>query len=157
MVSQNQGAGWHAIDRRTFLRVLGWGEGQPARLRVVRLRRRWGGPKGRRNLLDTWRRGRLLHSIGRYRQGFRAGLPEHRIVIVETQCRRCKQEFNKVLLARIPAGHPPDAMVLWTFPAALAARSSLLPLDALMQHAMRRWRTCTLQAFDHDGIVHRGG
>jgi hypothetical protein len=47
-----------------------------------------------------------------------------------------------VLLARIPAGHPPDATVPWTFP---AARSSLLPLDALMQHAMRRWRTCTLQ------------
>ncbi len=39
------------------------------------------------------------------------------------------------MLARIAAGIPPDATLLWTSPAALAARGSLLPLDALMQQA----------------------
>src|SRR5262249_57618955 len=43
--------------------------------------------------------------------------------------------FNEVLLARIAAGNPPDAVLLWTSPAALAARGALLPLDALMQQA----------------------
>src|SRR5206468_942648 len=42
---------------------------------------------------------------------------------------------HEVLLARIAAGNPPDATVLWTSPTALAARGSLLPFDALMQKA----------------------
>ena len=49
------------------------------------------------------------------------------IALAETQCGAGEQEFNEVLLARIAAGNPPDAAVLWTSPAALAARGALLP------------------------------
>jgi multiple sugar transport system substrate-binding protein len=52
-----------------------------------------------------------------------------------TQCGTGDQEFVEVLLARIAAGNPPDATILWTSPAALAARGSLQPLDDLMQTA----------------------
>jgi multiple sugar transport system substrate-binding protein len=52
-----------------------------------------------------------------------------------TQCGAGDQEFTEVLLARIAAGNPPDATILWTSPAALAARGSLQPLDDLMQTA----------------------
>jgi multiple sugar transport system substrate-binding protein len=51
------------------------------------------------------------------------------------QCGTGGQEFTEVLLARIAAGNPPDATILWTSPAALAARGSLQALDDLMQTA----------------------
>jgi ABC-type glycerol-3-phosphate transport system substrate-binding protein len=55
------------------------------------------------------------------------------IQIGPTQCGAGDQEFTEALLARIAAGNPPDATVLWTSPAALAARGALQPLDDLMQ------------------------
>ena len=55
------------------------------------------------------------------------------IQIGPTQCGAGDQEFTEVLFARIAAGNPPDATVLWTSPAALAARGALQPLDDLMQ------------------------
>ena len=58
-----------------------------------------------------------------------------RIHIAETQCGTGEQDFTEVLLARIAAGNPPDVTILWTSPAALAARGSLLPLDAWMRQA----------------------
>ncbi len=54
------------------------------------------------------------------------------IDIGETQCGTGEQSFDEVLLARIAAGNPPDATVLWTSPIGLAARGSLEPLDELM-------------------------
>jgi ABC-type glycerol-3-phosphate transport system substrate-binding protein len=57
------------------------------------------------------------------------------IHIGPTQCGAGDQAFAEVLLARIAAGNPPDATILWTSPAALAARGSLHPLDDLMQTA----------------------
>jgi multiple sugar transport system substrate-binding protein len=47
-------------------------------------------------------------------------------------CGAGEQNFNEVLLARIAAGNPPDATILWTAPSALAVRGALEPLDELM-------------------------
>ena len=43
-----------------------------------------------------------------------------------------QQTFMEVLLARIAAGNPPNAMVLWDTPMSLAARGALSGLDDLM-------------------------
>jgi ABC-type glycerol-3-phosphate transport system substrate-binding protein len=54
------------------------------------------------------------------------------INIEEAQCGAGEQNFNEVLLARIAAGDPPDATILWTSPAAFGARNALIELDELM-------------------------
>jgi multiple sugar transport system substrate-binding protein len=54
------------------------------------------------------------------------------VTIGETQCGAGEQNYNEVLLARIAAGNPPDATILWTAPAAFAVRGALEPLDELM-------------------------
>lgn len=54
------------------------------------------------------------------------------ITLGETQCGTGEQNYNEVLLARIAAGNPPDATVLWTNPASFAVRGALEPLDELM-------------------------
>jgi multiple sugar transport system substrate-binding protein len=54
------------------------------------------------------------------------------INIGEAQCGAGDQNFNEVLLARIAAGDPPDATILWTSPAAFGARNALVELDELM-------------------------
>ena len=92
------------------------------------------GTEGHRHLLDAWRRGRFLHWDWTLLPEISSSTHPN-IAIAETQCGTGDQEFNEVLLARIAAGNPPDAAVLWTSPSALAARGSLLPLDALMQQA----------------------
>jgi multiple sugar transport system substrate-binding protein len=57
------------------------------------------------------------------------------IHLAPTQCGVGEQAFTEVLLARIAAGIPPDAAILWTSPAALAARGALHPLDESMRRA----------------------
>lgn len=54
------------------------------------------------------------------------------IDIAEVQCGTGDQAFNEVLLARIAAGNPPDATIVWDSPIALGARGSLEALDELM-------------------------
>lgn len=55
------------------------------------------------------------------------------IDIGDAQCGAGDQNFNELLLARIAAGNPPDATIVWTSPAALGSRGSLEVLDELMQ------------------------
>ncbi|MEA2524336.1 MAG: multiple sugar transport system substrate-binding protein [Thermomicrobiales bacterium] len=75
--------------------------------------------------------------------------------IGETQCGTGEQNFNEVLLARIAAGNPPDATVLWTSPAALAVRSALEPLDALMATSqysqLENWPAAVLASCQWEG------
>ncbi len=54
------------------------------------------------------------------------------ITIEEAQCGTGEQNFNEVLLARVAAGNPPDATIIWTSPAAFGARNALVELDELM-------------------------
>lgn len=73
-----------------------------------------------------------------YCKGFNtiAGNYEERnpnVEIAEVQCGTGEQDFKEVLLARIAAGNPPDATILWDSPIALGARGSLVPLDERMQ------------------------
>jgi multiple sugar transport system substrate-binding protein len=57
------------------------------------------------------------------------------INIEEAQCGAGEQNYNEVLLARIAAGDPPDATILWTSPAAFGARNALVELDELMANS----------------------
>ncbi len=50
-------------------------------------------------------------------------------------CGTGSQDFLTTLLARIAAGNPPDAALLWDPPVTLAARGALTPLDSLMAHS----------------------
>ena len=49
------------------------------------------------------------------------------------KCGTGQQDFNEVLLARIAAGNPPDATIIWDTPVSLGSRGALTPLDSLMQ------------------------
>ena len=134
MSLKNQGVCWHAIDRRAFLRWLGWGGGT-ACLAACGTSSTPAG-KGQKVIVTFWTPGGggdFCTGLDAIARDFEQHHPS--IAIAETQCGTGEQEFNEVLLARIAAGTPPDATVLWTSPAALAARGSLLPLDALMQQA----------------------
>ena len=57
------------------------------------------------------------------------------IDIGDAQCGTGEQSFNEVLLARVAAGDPPDATILWTSPAAFGARNALVELDELMANS----------------------
>src|SRR5919198_3700452 len=130
----NQGVCWHAIDRRAFLRWLGCGGGT-ACLAACGTSSTPAG-KGQKVIVTFWTPGGggdFCTGLDTIARDFEQHHPS--IAIAETQCGTGEQEFNEVLLARIATGNPPDAAVLWTSPAAPAARGSLLPLDALMQKA----------------------
>ena len=65
------------------------------------------------------------------------------------------QNFLEVLLARIAAGNPPSATVLWDTPVALGVRGSLMPLDDFMansQHCQtKKWPEAVLKSCQFDG------
>lgn len=66
-----------------------------------------------------------------------------------------EQAFMEVLLARIAAGNPPDAMVLWETPMSLAVRGSLAALDELMAASKNSqeedWPEAILASCQFDG------
>ena len=134
MSLKNQGMCWYELDRRAFLRWLGWGGGTACLAACGTSATPTG--KGQKVTVTFWTPGGggdFCAGLDAIARDFEQHHPS--IAIAETQCGTGDQEFNEVLLARIAAGNPPDAVVLWTSPAALAARGSLLPLDALMQQA----------------------
>src|SRR5215471_10090033 len=134
MSLKNQGVCWHTIDRRAFLRWLGWGGGTACLVACGT-----SSPpasKGQKVIVTFWTPGGggdFCTGLDAIARDFEPHHPN--IALAATQCGTGEQEFHEVLLARIAAGNPPDAALLWTSPAALAARGALLPLDALMQQA----------------------
>jgi multiple sugar transport system substrate-binding protein len=124
------------IDRRAFLRLLGLGGGT---IIVGACGTSVAPETGRQVSLTFWTPGgggdwcAQLDSIAK---DFQEHHPS--IHIGPTQCGGGggEQGFTEVLLAQIAAGNPPDAAILWTSPAALAARGSLEALDELMQTAL---------------------
>ncbi len=54
------------------------------------------------------------------------------IDIGEAQCNPSGENFNEMLMANIAAATPPDTTIIWTSPAAFAARGALEALDDLM-------------------------
>src|SRR2546428_292428 len=134
MSRENRGVYWHASERRAFLRWLGWGGGTACLAACGTASTPAG--KGQKVIVTFWTPGGggdFCTGLDVIARDFEQRYPS--IAIAETQCGTGDQEFNEVLLARIAAGHPLDAALLWTSPAALAARGSLLPLDELMQQA----------------------
>jgi multiple sugar transport system substrate-binding protein len=75
--------------------------------------------------------------------------------IAEIQCGTGEQSFKEVLLARIAAGNPPDATILWDSPIALSARGSLESLDDLMQTSefsqVENWPPAVLASCQYGG------
>jgi multiple sugar transport system substrate-binding protein len=121
------------IDRRAFLRLIGFGGGT-AILAACGTSTAPG--VGEPVTVAFWTPGGGGDFCARFdtiAKDFHKDYPS--IHIGPTQCGAGEQEFTEVLLARIAAGNPPDATILWTSPAALAARGSLQPLDDLMQTA----------------------
>jgi multiple sugar transport system substrate-binding protein len=131
---KNQGVCWYALDRRAFLHWLGWGGGTACLAACGTASPPAG--KGQKVTVSFWTPGGggdFCMGLDAIARDFEQHYPH--IAIAETQCGTDEQAFNEVLLARIAAGNPPDAALLWTSPAALAARGALLPLDALMQQS----------------------
>jgi ABC-type glycerol-3-phosphate transport system substrate-binding protein len=62
---------------------------------------------------------------------FMAKNPDIKVGIA--QCGAGDQNFLEVFLARVAAGNPPDASIIWDSPVSLAARGALEPLDDLMK------------------------
>jgi multiple sugar transport system substrate-binding protein len=121
------------IDRRAFLRALGFGGGTAVLAAC--------GPSappevGERVTVSFWTPGGggdFCARLDAIAKDFQQRSPS--IQVGPTQCGTGQQEFTEVLLARIAADNAPDAAILWTSPAALAARGALQPLDQLMQTA----------------------
>src|SRR5262249_53581331 len=116
MSLKNQGVYWPAIDRRAFLRWLGW-VGGTACLAACGTSSTPAG-KEQQVIVSFWTPGGggdFCTGLDAIARDFEQHHPN--IAIAETQCGTGDQEFNEVLLARIAAGTPPDATVLWTSPA----------------------------------------
>src|SRR5919108_3241292 len=151
---KNQGVYWHAIDRRAFLRWLGCGGGA-ACLAACGTSSTPAG-KGQKVTVTFWTPGGggdFCLGLDTIARDFEQHHPS--IAIAATQCGTGEQEFNEVLLARVAAGNPPDATILWTSPAALAARGALQPLDDLMQTAqyarVENWPSAVLASCRFQG------
>src|SRR5262245_8009877 len=111
MSLKNQGMYGHAIDRRAFLRWLGWGGGM-ACLAACGTSSTPAG-KGQKVIVTFWTPGGggdFCTGLDAIARDFEQHYPS--IAIAETQCGTGEQEFNEVLLARIAAGTPPDATLL---------------------------------------------
>jgi len=121
------------IDRRAFLRVIGLGAGTAA---LAACGRSAPPEVGESVTVSFWTPGGggdFCAQLDAIAQDFQQQFPT--IQIAPTQCGTGEQDFTEVLLARIAADHAPDATILWTSPAALAARGALQPLDQFMQTA----------------------
>ncbi|MBI3329926.1 MAG: extracellular solute-binding protein, partial [Nitrospinae bacterium] len=134
MSTENKGVSRNALNRRAFLRLAGF-MGGTAFLAGCRASST---PSvvHKKVTVTFWTPGGggdFCTALDDIAKAFEKHNPS--IDIAETQCGTGEQEFNEVLLARIAAGNPPDSTILWTSPAALAARGSLQPLDELMQNA----------------------
>ncbi|CAN0487481.1 unnamed protein product, partial [Phaeothamnion confervicola] len=77
------------------------------------------------------------------------------VTVGSTQCGVGDQSFNELLLARIAAGDPPDATLLWNSPIALAVRGALTPLDDWMaasrNSGIENWPAGVLASCQIDG------
>lgn len=77
------------------------------------------------------------------------------IKISPTQCYTGQADFRTVLLARIAAGNPPDALVWWDTPVALAVNGALEPLDDYMAHSVASkksdWPASALASCQYQG------
>ncbi len=151
---KHHGVSWHAIDRRGFLRLVGLGGGTGFLAACGRSATPPGA--GQKATLTFWTPGGGGDFCTRLDDIAAAFEKDHpSIHIAETQCGTGEQDFNEVLLARIAAGNPPDTTILWTSPAALAARGSLLPLDEPMRQAQyaqaENWPPAVLASCRFDG------
>jgi ABC-type glycerol-3-phosphate transport system substrate-binding protein len=77
----------------------------------------------------------------------------------EILCGTGDQSFQEVLLARIAAGNPPDATIIWhTSPVPLGVRGSLEPLDDLMQASqnaqVENWPQGVLASCQFKGVTY---
>lgn len=131
---KNGGVSRHGMERRAFLRLVRFGAGT-ACLAACGASSTPSGV-GQKVTVTFWTPGGggdFCTALDNIARDFEKHHPT--MAIAETQCGTGEQEFNEVLLARLAAGNPPDATILWTSPAALAVRGSLLPLDELMRRA----------------------
>ena len=107
MSLKNQGVCRHAIDRRAFLRWLGWGGGTACLAACGTASTPVG--KGQKVIVTFWTPGGggdFCTGLDAIARDFEQRHPS--IAIAETQCGTGEQAFNEVLLARIAAGNPPD-------------------------------------------------
>ncbi len=141
------------IDRRAFLRVIGLGGGA-----AVLAACGPSTPPGVREpaLVTFWTPGGggdFCAGLDAIAKDFQQHYPS--IHIGPTRCGAGEQDFSEMLLARIAAGNPPDATILWTSPGALAARGSLQPLDQMMQTSkyaqVENWPPAVLASCRFDG------
>ena len=140
-----------SLDRRAFLGLVGFAAG-------TALLAACGAPSngGDKVMLTFWTPGGGGDFCARL-DAIAADFHDHypSLSVGPTQCGAGEQEFTEVLLARVAAGNPPDAALLWTSPAALGARGSLLPLDELMRRAQyaqaENWPAAVLASCRFEG------
>ena len=141
------------VDRRALLRLIGLGGGA-----AILAACGTSTPPGQEEpvIVTFWTPGGggdFCATLDAIAKDFRQHYPS--IHIGPTQCGAGEQDFGEVLLARIAAGNPPDATILWTSPAALAARGSLQPLDHLMQTSkyaqVENWPPAVLASCQFEG------
>jgi multiple sugar transport system substrate-binding protein len=121
------------IDRRALLRLIGLAGGTAVLAACGTSPPPEGGERGTVSFWTPGGGGDFCAHLDAIAKDFQHHSPG--IHVGPTQCGTGEQEFTEVLLARIAAGHSPSAAILWTSPAALAARGALQPLDQLMQRA----------------------
>jgi multiple sugar transport system substrate-binding protein len=120
-------------DRRAFLRLMGFVGGSAVLAACGTSPPPEVGERGTVSFWTPGGGGEFCTQLDAIAKDFHHYSPS--IYIGPTQCGTGEQEFTEVLLARIAADNAPDAAILWTTPAALAARGALQPLDQLMQTA----------------------
>lgn len=141
MSTTNKTASEQAFSRRAFLQFAGVGVGATvlAACSAVPAAEQGastgeaGAATGEQTSISFWTPGGsqiFCDGFDTIAANYEAEHPE--IDVEDVQCGTGEQSFNEVLLARIAAGNPPDATIMWSSPAAFGARNALLELDELM-------------------------
>ena len=119
------------VRRRDFLRAVGVGGGALALLGCQN-DNNTGTAAGEEVEVEFWLPGGSEIFFAKHKEIARAYSKSNKNVNVALKRHTGEQAFMEVLLARIAAGNPPNALVVWDTPTSLAVRGSLLALDELM-------------------------
>lgn len=150
MSTRDRGAFERAVSRREFLRIGGLGGGalllaacgtvqQPAPAEEADATQPAGGTSntsgGAKTTLQFWTPGgspTFCNAHNQIAQGYER--QNQNVDMAKVNC-FAGDNFVEALLARVAAGNPPDATILWDTPVSLGARGSLEQLDSYMQTA----------------------
>jgi multiple sugar transport system substrate-binding protein len=144
------------VRRRDFLRAVGVGGGALALLGCQN--ENAGTAAGEEVQVEFWLPGGSDIFFKKHQEIARAYSRADKNVNIALKRHTGEQAFMEVLLARIAAGNPPNALVVWDTPTSLAVRGSLMALDEFMADSknsqLENWPEALRSTCEYEGQMY---